>query len=170
MGQLAILYSIAAFVVVGILHVILCRVLGSKSSVRWMFVSFAINGAVLCVIWYRLTDDLPFDLGDWITLLAATGFLFLGYMEAFSMLCRGFSLGILVELDQRPGQTIDQLISGYGNGAGVEGLMQKRLLSLQKLGLISVDGSKLSLNSGAGQLISQVTWIYKSVLKLGRGG
>ena len=160
----AFLLATLTFTGIVIVHIALCRILGSESGVKWMFMSFGLYLLVLIAaqIWRQYSFE------GFATLLATGGFWALGYAEAFSMLCRGFSLSIMVHLADRE-ETLSSLEKSYG-GVGATGLWNKRLLSIQKLGLIKQDGNILSLASPRARWLSKVTMTYKELLNLGKGG
>lgn len=152
-----------------VLHVFLCRVFGARHAVRWMFTAFLAYLFVFVVVTIRRwgTQFLVAEaLG---TGFATVGFCCLGYMEAFSMLCRGFSLNVLVQLAGRQWANLDEIIAGYG-GVGADGLLQKRLASLEKLRLIDRRNSHIALRGRAAAVICRLTAAYMAVFKMGAGG
>lgn len=127
---------------------------------------FALYIAAVAYVWFAYFIS---DLMGWITLLAMSCFWCLSYMEFFSMMCRGFSLNLMVQLQQKPGLSMETLIREYG-GVGVEGLLQKRLNDLEKLNFIRRENGVLHLSAGAATQIASLTAFYKKILRLGKGG
>lgn len=111
-----------------------------------------------------------FELRGFLGGLGLVGFLGLSYIEFFSMLCRGFSLTILVDLEEKSAQTEDELIVNYGGGKSADWLIAKRLGSLQKLGWVDWNESSLWLANRTAYLIGRLGAIFKNTLRLSEGG
>jgi hypothetical protein len=161
----AALISTIAFLPAWIMHILLCRFAGSTKGVLWMFVSFVAYFGALTVLYFPFEPSLEI----WMIVYSTAGFWALSYMEVFSMLCRGFSLSILVHLSERPGDSLNSVVQNYG-GVGAAGLMEKRLSGLERLGFIARDAASLRLKSAAGRIIAAWTYVYKRVLRMGMGG
>lgn len=163
----AFLLSLASMLPVATCHISICKALGSMRSVFWMFISFAFIGAALSI--YFTTSHRAYHSSEFITLASSYVLFSLIYMEAFSMLCRGFSLSILVLLKQKPGLNIDEIIKHYG-GVGADALITKRLQSLHKIGLIKETENSIMFNNWAGVIVSRTSLCYKLIMKTGKGG
>lgn len=96
------------------------------------------------------------------------GFFVLGYLEFFSMLCRGFSLQIISDVFKRGPATKDEIIAHYG-GKGIDWMFHKRIATMQSLGLIAWDGHILTLRS-RGALVGRLGIFVKRILHMGQGG
>lgn len=150
------------------LHFVLVRVFKSPDNkVRLMFVSFTLASLIGLVAYFSL---LTFHVKGLLTAIFVLGFFCLGYMEAFSMICRGFSLTIMVDLHRKPDMDIDQILEQYGNGKGVDWLMTKRLEGLYSLGMIKKNHQTLELLTPRGYLVGRLGLIFKKVLRLQEGG
>lgn len=162
----AALTATACAPVVFLVHVLLCRLIGARRAIRWMFVAFAAYAALVA---WRLSRLPHLDHQVWLSGMATVGFWCLAYMETFSMLCRGFSLSVLVQLADHPGMTLDELMRTYG-GVGAEALLGKRLGTLERLGLVDrVDGD-IRLRGPIAHALSWSTAAYKRAFRLGAGG
>ncbi|MFM9058903.1 MAG: hypothetical protein ACKOSQ_07260 [Planctomycetaceae bacterium] len=152
-----------------VLHLILCRVFGSSRAVRWMFTAFvAYLVAFVVAVARRWGLDAP-SAQAWITGLAAGGFWSLGYMEAFSMLCRGFSLNVLVQAAGGEATSLEDMMAHYG-GVGADALLEKRLASLERLGLIERPSGRIVARGLAAAFISPLTAAYQAAFRMGVGG
>lgn len=97
-------------------------------------------------------------------------FLNLGYAEAFSMLCRGFSLHLILDVYNSGRISGEDAISRYGGGKGIGWMMEKRVRSMMSLGLVDFDGTSLKVKSSSGVMIGWVGLAVKRALKMGKGG
>ena len=95
-------------------------------------------------------------------------FIILGYAECFSMLSRGFSLQILVDVYTYRFRSQDQLMNEY-SGKGVEFLLQKRIETLKTLRFLEEHANVLVLTK-RGLIVGKAGLIIKNVLRLGKGG
>ncbi|WP_430396130.1 hypothetical protein [Ferrovibrio sp.] len=78
-------------------------------------------------------------------LLALIGWL-LAYVEALSLITRGYTLGLLSELHRRNRPTTEEdLAHGYAGGQGLEWAMRKRVDDLIALGLAREEAGMLHL-------------------------
>lgn len=152
-----------------VLHVFLCRALGARHAVRWMFTAFLAYLVVFVILVARRWGMHAPAAQGWITGLATVGFWSLGYMEAFSMLCRGFSLNVLVQLAGRESVCLDKIIADYG-GVGADVLLEKRLGSLERLGLVERTHGRIVVRGRAAAVICRLTAAYKAAFCLGAGG
>ena len=86
------------------------------------------------------------------------------------MLCRGFSLRILVDIYTRGSMTFSQILSGYGGGQGMEWMLKKRIGSMQSVGLVEFEDQILQIKSPRGTIVGIIGNLFKKVLKMGKGG
>ena len=85
---------------------------------------------------------------DFVTGLAALGFLVLGYVEFWSLIERSFSLRIVIDAAAAPAPlTTDEIAAAYGGGRGLNWMMEKRLEDLVGSGMLGVDGGRHSLSA-----------------------
>lgn len=96
------------------------------------------------------------------------GFFVLGYLEFFSMLCRGFSLQLLVDVYVKGAASKEDIIAHYG-GKGIDWMFTKRIATMQSLGFVAWDGATLTLRS-RGALVGRIGLFVKRVLRMGQGG
>jgi hypothetical protein len=91
----------------------------------------------------------------------------LAYLEARSLLSRGYSLRILMDIAEH-GRSIDisALKAYYGAGMGIEGLLGKRLHSLARLGLLRVHNGLVGPLTGPGRVAAAVTSGVRRLLRL----
>lgn len=132
--------------------------------IRWMFTSFVLVGLIIVA---KHLESSGVEIG---VALSTFGFWALGYMEAFSMLCRGFSLTILCDLKEKQPLSASELVRQYGGGKGAAWLLEKRMNGLLSLKFIRSENDDLILLSGKPQFLSRATSLYKRILKLGFGG
>jgi len=151
--MLAVVTASLFSAIVPLLHIILAKLTGKEEkSIQFMFLSFFTY--MLC----------------WSAFMYAAGFWCLGYMEAFSMVCRGFSLRIMVDLYLREQMTFSEILAGYGDGLGVDWMLKKRIESMQKARLVELEGQVLVVKSPLGTLAGKLGNLVKKILKMGKGG
>lgn len=91
----------------------------------------------------------------------------LAYLELRSLLSRGYSLRILLDLmDKDHGETLERLRSEYGNGMGMRGLLTRRLATLARLRLVRFDGRWVGPLTALGRLCAAVTVGMRTLLRL----
>ncbi len=91
----------------------------------------------------RLPPIVDFGAG-----LAAMGLLSLGYIEAWSIIERSFSLRLLIDVAEAPdGLTRDEIVTRYSKGRGLQWLMEKRINDLGGSGMVHHTNAGLDLTS-----------------------
>lgn len=110
------------------------------------------------------------DFADGVAALSLAGFLFLVYAEAYSMLCRGFSLRLVVDVHARGNLTFEKLLRDYADGRGASWLMEKRLQGLARGGLVHLDAESISIRTAKGRWAGRLGAWMKRVLRMGAGG
>jgi hypothetical protein len=89
------------------------------------------------------------------------------YVEIRSLLSRGYSLRIVIDLMTHGNElTIEHLKSSYGNGLGVVGILAKRLATLDELRLIRVNDSQVGPLTTPGHLLAGLGLSLRRLLKL----
>ena len=85
-------------------------------------------------------SDAVLDLAFFLFIYFATFFGFI--LQLYNLADRGFSLRIVMDIDQAPdgSMTVDQVMSSYSAGRGIGWMYQKRLDDLARLELIGVSG------------------------------
>lgn len=92
---------------------------------------------------------------------------FIVYLELQSLLSRGYSLRILVDLLNNGGKArLDSLKELYGGGVGVRGLLAKRLKALVSLRLISLQGNKVESLTPLGKILAIIGSFMRRLLQL----
>lgn len=89
------------------------------------------------------------------------------YLELRSLLSRGYSLRILVDVLCHPeGTSLARLQDGYGNGVGLRGLLTRRIMTLSRLHLVRFDGQRVGPLTGLGVLCAILTAGMRQLLRL----
>lgn len=89
------------------------------------------------------------------------------YLEIQSLLSRGYSLRILVDIAAHGGSVdIPSLKATYGGGMGVSGLVAKRLRSLNRLGLVELDSDSVGPLTRTGRIAAALTIGFRRLLRL----
>ena len=86
------------------------------------------------------------------------------------MVCRGFSLRILIDILINGPFTMDQVVSNYGEGKGVDWTIKKRIASIESLGLVKWETAQLTLVSPSALFLGKFGLWFKQTLKIGLGG
>lgn len=102
--------------------------------------------------------------------LSAAAFYLAGcitYLEVRSLLSRGYSLRILVDLAAQGGAArVDRLKAGYGDGMGIPGLLARRVRTLERLGLLRFEGERVGPLTPAGRVVAALTVGLRHLLRL----
>ena len=154
-----------------IIHIVMIWVFNtSKYAIKMMFVSFLIY-LFICLFFAIFFYDTNFlNYKDYLACFCVIAFFCLGYMEFFSMLCRGFSLRIITDIYIRQSISAEKMISEYADGKGIDWMFNKRLNDMSKLKLISFNGKDLSLIYPQGHFCSYASSLIKKILNLKKGG
>ena len=152
------------------IHILLLRVTKrSDKALIFMLLSFVFY----TLGWFAIVHPMQFNgkiSGEvLIAGLSTIGFFCLGYMEFFSMICRGFSLRIMVDVYLNKKLTLKQIIEQYG-GQGTDWLLKKRIDGIQALDMVNVQDNVLSLKSPRGAFVGGMGLFVKNFLKMGSGG
>jgi hypothetical protein len=127
-----------------------------------VLVAFMAATAIVYTLLY-LSDRVPSlaprvvpPAADFVTGLAALGFLVLGYVEFWSLIERSFSLRIVIDTAVAPAPlAADDMAAAYGAGRGLAWMMGKRIEDLVGSGMLVVDGGRHVL-SGRGRTVAVV--------------
>lgn len=163
---IALLLTILTFPLVPLMHMAFLRIF-QHGNMKTLFFSAILYG----IIWFSLAWELITNeqfLFWFIAGICFMGFLILGYAECFSMLSRGFSLQILVDIYREKTRTLEELLAHYG-GKGAQGLMERRIHNLLSLKMIEEKNGVLSITQ-RGFIAGKIGNFVKNILKLGKGG
>ena len=93
------------------------------------------------------------------------------YIEARSLFSRGYSLRVLVDLFDSGGSAeAASLKDQYGDGMGIEGILDKRLESISRLGLLRFDGERVGPLTEPGKILAVLGGGMRRLLKLQQVG
>jgi len=89
------------------------------------------------------------------------------YLELRSVLSRGYSLRIMLDLTGRDmGETLERLRFDYGNGVGVRGLLVRRLKTLARLRLVHLDGHQIGPLTPLGRVVAVTGSALRQALRM----
>ena len=93
------------------------------------------------------------------------------YVEVRSLVSRGYSLRVLIDLLNQGGQaSVAALKSDYGQGAGMEGLLRKRLNSMVRFHLVGMEGDQVGPLTPWGRILANMSKGIRMLLRLERVG
>ena len=150
------------------LHVGLSRLIKWKSNSMKTMLPVFLFYFFLCFLAAALVGR--YTAPDILAICSLVIFFWFGYMEAFSMICRGFSLHIIVDILQNRSLSLIEINENYADGKGIEWLLRKRLYDLRDLRLVDIDGDIVKIRRPFGLLIGLAGLLMKRVLKMGEGG
>ncbi|MBT3468952.1 MAG: hypothetical protein HN467_06475 [Opitutae bacterium] len=168
---LAMLLAILLAPLVPLIHMVLMQVFRHKQSPFGFLVGGClVYGLAWLGVDLRLNGFSP-DFGlEMIAGFSTVAFFSLGYAEVFSMICRGFSLRILIDIFLNGPFSMDQVVSNYGEGRGVDWMMEKRISGIESIGLVKWEKGNLTIASRRALLLGKFGLWFKQILKLGPGG
>ena len=150
-----------------LMHVAIIRLRRNSSNhVAYMFVSFALYS--LTVITYSYTANNGFTEAT-ATSMACIIIVCLLYAEFFSMICRGFSLQIILDIFTKGSMELNDLVHGYA-GRGIQWLLTKRIASLSSIGLILTTEKHIALPNKTAIFIGNLGLLFKKLFNLPQGG
>jgi hypothetical protein len=151
-------------------HVVLFRRRGGDAPGHLhLFISFALYAGawLLCaaLLWGTALEASQIIAGE-----STAGFVCLAYMQVFSQACRGFSLRVLVDVDRCGQLDLGGILREYGGGRGVGWLLEKRIVVLERQGML-VRGPEGSLAvCPKGRRVGVLSLWLKRVFKPAQGG
>lgn len=157
----------ALFPAFGAGHILLFR---RKNSVATLPVASALYAVVWFAVYGLVMGPDALSFPECAAGLAAVAFFCLGYMQIFSLTCRGFSLRILVEIDRHRGLDTDGILREYSQGRGIDWLMDKRLDSMAAYHLVHREQDALTLARPHGLWMGTVALRVKRILGIEPGG
>ena len=132
-----------------------------KHSIKLMFVSFVLYFLVWLYLRKYFCNVSNLFFKDYLASLSLIVFISLGYVEFFSMICRGFSLRIMTDIHIYKSVTTEKLITNYAGGKGLNWMFEKRLRSINNLKLIHYKNKDLSLTYPLGYICAYLTNLYQ---------
>jgi len=166
-----ILLSILFSLLIPFFHVVLIAIFRKEGfHIKLMFLAFLLY--ILIDIYFKYTlyyhyEEFSLHL---ISSFSTSVFMCLFYLEAFSMIARGFSMRIVTDIYLNSSLNSEGVMQEYAEGKGIEWMFQKRIEGIKKLGFISTEESLIKISSKNAIYIAKISLFYKSILKLGRGG
>lgn len=118
---------------------------------------FLITLPIYVVVFLTTPADLwflPEDLTDTNTLFGIvfgiiiyTAFFGGGVLQLYNLADRGFSLRILIDIIESPGQelTLDEILGNYGGGKGIDWMYQKRIEGMLDNQLIATKNDEIQI-------------------------
>lgn len=156
---------------VPILHVCILRLIRKPDlGIRIMYLCFFLYACLWYLVSLIQNDIEVLTASTWIGGMSIIAFMCLGYMEVFSMICRGFSLRIMTDIYMNGSLNTDEIINKYGDGRGMDWMLKKRITSIEQLKLVSSDERYIELASPFGSWIGRCGINFKKILKMGKGG
>ena len=153
------------------LHILLLQLIRKENfGVRIMFLSFFLYYILWFFFCYFYNGYVSPTSRQFISGISTIIFFCLGYMEAYSMICRGFSLRIITDIYLNNSLTANEIITEYSDGRGIDWMIRKRINSIKKLKLISFKDEYMRFQSSLGVCIGFIGIIFKKILKMGPGG
>ena len=150
-------------------HVLLCNFFYNlEKKIFFMFINFIIYFMIflLIIIYY---DYFKLNL-EFFSSISIIIFFCLGYMEFFSMVCRGFSLRILTDIYKYKGTNKKNIINRYADNKGIDWLFKKRLKSIEKLNLINFVDDKIYINTSRGIIVAYITFYLNKLFLIKSSG
>ena len=169
--MVAIFFSILLSLFIPIFHIALIAFFKKEGlHIKLMFVAFLLYISIDIIIklfYYYDSNELYLYL---INSVSMSIFMSLFYMEAFSMVARGFSMRIITDIYLNSTLDSKGVMKEYAAGKGIKWMLKKRLEGIQSLGFISEKGGIIKISSKNAIYIAKFSLLYKSILKLGKGG
>jgi hypothetical protein len=134
---------------------------------RFMLRLFLITLPAGVAIHYLTPDDLGFlplrwcktghGLDLWFFLFLYSACFFGGLLQLYNLADRGFSLRIVIDIDESPSgeMTVDEVVNEYSSGRGIVWMYRKRLDDLLRLELIALDGDIVSPTPAGSRVASR---------------
>jgi len=111
-----------------------------------------------------------FEISVHIACVSLIFLFFLGYIEFFSMLCRGFSLQIICDIYLNNKIDKKNLSNFYSKSKGIDWMLKKRIKSIHLLGLVNIDNNTIFYKNNFTKLLVKFSVFLKKLFNLGKGG
>ncbi len=160
--------AIIASFLLPIFHLLILRIPGPKEGSKqikfYFIISLAISIISYFIIRYYLcnywVDDYQKNYGsyyDEINSILILCFFFIGYIEFYSIIRRGYSLRIMCELyySGHP-MSLKELMDEYSDGKGIDWLLKKRLDGMVNIGLITIEDNEIRLTKVFGKIAALI--------------
>ena len=134
-----------------------------------MFISFILYFLIWVFLYFYFLDNKV----DYLNFFACISLLIsicLIYMEFFSMICRGFSLQILTDIYLNQNINKENIKQNYSNGKGLDWLLLKRLDTIKKINLVTINKDMISLKNPHGYFLSKIVKFFYKIFLINRGG
>jgi hypothetical protein len=117
------------------------------------------NLGFLPVHWY----ETGYGVDLWFFLFLYSACFFGGLLQLYNLADRGFSLRIVIDIDNSPTgyMTVDEVVDSYSSGRGIEWMYQKRIDDLARLNLIAVDKGMVSPTLSGSRMASRFSWLRR---------
>lgn len=158
-----------------ICHIILLGICGKRKE-KYVNLIMVASFCLSIIIWLTLIivlaeDSFPdcfynlIQSNGFIDGLFVLGFFFIGYIEFYSLIRRGYSLRILYELylNGSP-MSFDEIKDNYSGGRGLDWFLKKRLHGIESIGLINICDEKVRL-SKKGVILAKI--VHSAVKVIG---
>lgn len=167
----AFLLALVLSASIPIFHIVILRLVDFPgSNIKGMFISFFLYIFVWLAVWISIHEFATLYISGFVGGFSTIVFLCLVYMEAFSMICRGFSLRILTDIYLNETMNTNDIILSYGEGRGMNWMLKKRIHSIERLKFVSFKDQTLKIDSPIGNMIGWFGINFKKILKMGKGG
>ena len=129
---------------------------------------FLLSVVTTVIIWVIVLLSVPSARPETAAEIAVAAMLlgaaFLVYLEIWALMSRGYTLGLLIAIEQagRP-LSVAELARRYRGGEGLEWVLRHRLAGLEAARLVRRDGAKLILTAPLGRAVA---WSYRLTVAL----
>ena len=172
-----IYYMIMTCCSIPLLHVVIIRITKSYGeSARPLLFSCAVS--LLCwigMLFYMLTFTQLEISTNFIASCATSLFIYfgfvLGYLEFFSLINRGYSLSIMMDISRRTiPPSISELENEYADGRGLRWMLTKRVKGLSALKLVTENNKQIVLNKGWSTYVARILYKAKILFSIKGSG
>lgn len=146
---------------------------GSYLRAKFMVRLFLLTLPLGVVLYFATRKDLGFLPDRWLEKneMLEVGFLlflysaifFGGILQLYNLADRGFSLRIVMDIEQSSGgaMTTAQVVESYSAGKGIGWMYQKRIDDLERLKLVEVAGECVAATDKGRRIAAQFAWLRR---------